>query len=166
MLCSSCSAENRSGARFCNSCGAPLDAAAPPAREERKVVTVLFADLVGFTARAEQLDPEDVRALLAPYHAYLREELERFGGTVEKFIGDAVMALFGAPTAHEDDLERAVRAALAIRDWANEQDALQVRIAVNSGEASSHSMRGRPRARAWPPATTSTPRHGSRVRPR
>ena len=80
-------------------------------------MTVLFADLVGFTARAEQLDPEDVRALLAPYHAHLRAELERFGGTVEKFIGDAVMALFGAPVAHEDDPERAVRAALAIRDW-------------------------------------------------
>jgi class 3 adenylate cyclase len=107
-----------------------------PGREERKVVTVLFADLVGFTARAETLDPEDVRGLLAPYHAHLREELERFGGTVEKFIGDAVMALFGAPVAHEDDPERAVRAALDIRDWVVEQgDELQVRIAVNSGEA-------------------------------
>ena len=80
-------------------------------------MTVLFADLVGFTSRAEQLDPEDVRAVLEPYHARLRTELERRGGTVEKFIGDAVMALFGAPTAHEDDPERAVRAALAIRDW-------------------------------------------------
>ena len=107
-----------------------------PPREERKVVTVLFADLVGFTARSEKLDPEDVRAVLAPYHAHLRSELERFGGTVEKFIGDAVMALFGAPTAHEDDPERAVRAALAIRDWAREQaEELQVRIAVNTGEA-------------------------------
>ena len=85
-------------------------------RRERKVVTVLFADLVGFTARAEQLDPEDVEAILRPYHERLRGELERFGGTVEKFIGDAVMALFGAPVAHEDDPERAVRAALAIRD--------------------------------------------------
>ena len=99
-------------------------------------MSVLFVDLVGFTARAETLDPEDVRALLAPYHARIRSELERFGGTVEKFIGDAVMALFGAPIAHEDDPERAVRAALAIRDWAVEQgDALQVRIAVNTGEA-------------------------------
>jgi adenylate cyclase len=85
-------------------------------RRERKVVTVLFADLVGFTARSEQLDPEDVEAILRPYHERLRGELERFGGTVEKFIGDAVMALFGAPVAHEDDPERAVRAALAIRD--------------------------------------------------
>ena len=100
------------------------------------MVSVLFVDLVGFTALAETLDPEDVRALLAPFHARIRSELERFGGTVEKFIGDAVMALFGAPVAHEDDPERAVRAALAIRDWAVEQgDALQVRIAVNTGEA-------------------------------
>jgi class 3 adenylate cyclase/tetratricopeptide (TPR) repeat protein len=96
---------------------------------------VLFADLVGFTSRAEQLDPEDVRALLAPYHQRLRSELERFGGTVEKFIGDAVVALFGAPVAHEDDPERAVRAALAIRDWVREEDQLQLRIAVNTGEA-------------------------------
>ena len=99
-------------------------------------MTVLFADLVGFTSRAEQLDPEDVRALLSPYYSRLRVELERFGGTVEKFIGDAVMALFGAPTAHEDDPERAVRAALAIRDWVVEEEAdLQLRIAVNTGEA-------------------------------
>jgi class 3 adenylate cyclase/tetratricopeptide (TPR) repeat protein len=104
-------------------------------RRERKVVTVLFADLVGFTARAEELDPEDVEAILRPYHERLRSELERFGGTVEKFIGDAVMALFGAPVAHEDDPERAVRAALAIRDWAREDGDVQVRIAVNTGEA-------------------------------
>src|SRR6186997_1323224 len=128
MRCPSCSAENPSGARFCMACAAPLAAATSAAREERKVVTVLFADLVGFTARAEQLDPEDVRAVLAPYHAHLRSELERFGGTVEKFIGDAVMALFGAPVAHEDDPERAVRAALDIRDWVRGQDELQLRI--------------------------------------
>src|SRR5947208_2173358 len=136
IVCPRCGQENPAGSRFCNACSAPLEQAAAPAREERKVVTVLFADLVGFTARAELLDPEDVRALLAPYHAHLRGELERFGGTVEKFIGDAVMALFGAPTAHEDDPERAVRAALAIRDWAGERgDDLQVRIGVNTGEA-------------------------------
>ena len=105
------------------------------ARTERKVVTVLFADLVGFTARSEQLDPEDVAAVLRPYHERLRSELERFGGTVEKFIGDAVMALFGAPIAHEDDPERAVRAAFAIRDWAREDGGVEVRIAVNTGEA-------------------------------
>src|SRR4051812_34725016 len=136
MVCSQCGSENREGARFCDTCGAPLAATAPePGREERKVVTVLFADLVGFTSRAEQMDPEDVRAVLEPYHAHLRGELERHGGTVEKFIGDAVMALFGAPTAHEDDPERAVRAALAIRDWVAAQGDLQVRIAITTGEA-------------------------------
>ena len=107
--CPSCGHENEPGARFCSACGTALQEAPSTARTERKVVTVLFADLVGFTARAERLDPEDVQALLAPYHANLRSELERFGGTVEKFIGDAVMALFGAPIAHEDDPERAVR---------------------------------------------------------
>ena len=111
--CGTCGQPNPPGARFCNACGAAL--AADP-REERKVVTVLFADVVGFTARAERMDPEDVRRLIAPLHARLRTELDRRGGTVEKFIGDAVMAIFGAPVAHEDDAERAVRAGLAIRD--------------------------------------------------
>ena len=104
------------------------------ARRERKVVTVLFADLAGFTSRAETMDPEDVAALLDPYHARLKSELERFGGTVEKFIGDAVMAIFGAPVAHEDDAERAVRAALAIRDWAAEES-IELRVGINTGEA-------------------------------
>src|SRR5688572_29936993 len=116
MTCARCGADNPEGFRFCGNCGAPLAGTQAPAREERKVVTVLFADLVGFTAQAERLDPEDVRELLGAYHARLRSELERHGRTVEKFIGDAVMALFGAPTAHEDDPERAVRAAFAIRD--------------------------------------------------
>jgi class 3 adenylate cyclase/tetratricopeptide (TPR) repeat protein len=103
-------------------------------RRERKVVTVVFCDLVGFTARAESLDPEDVDAFLGPYHERVRTELERYGGTVEKFIGDAVMALFGAPTAHEDDPERAVRAALAIRDFALEEG-LELRVGITTGEA-------------------------------
>src|SRR3989454_6994272 len=130
VACPSCGQQNPDGFRFCGACGTPIDIEAPAPREERKVVTVLFADLVGFTRRAEQMDPEDVRALLSPYYARLRTELESFGGTVEKFIGDAVMALFGAPVTHEDDPERAVRAALAIRDWALAQQGLQVRIAV------------------------------------
>ncbi len=103
-------------------------------RRERKVVTVLFADLVGFTSRAEQLDPEDVEAILQPYHERLQRELERHGGTVEKFIGDAVMALFGAPVAHEDDPERALRAALAIRQYAGEEG-IELRIGITTGEA-------------------------------
>src|SRR5919197_3470703 len=102
--------------------------------QERKVVTVLFADLVGFTARAETLDPEDVQAILSPYHDRLRSELERHGGTVEKFIGDAVMGLFGAPVAHEDDPERAIRAALAIREFAAEEG-IELRVGINTGEA-------------------------------
>ena len=114
-------------------CGAALVPAAAKPREERKVVTILFTDLVGSTARAEGLDPEDVSATLSAYYAQLRAELERHGGTVEKFIGDAVMAVFGAPVAHEDDPERAVRAALAIRDSIG--DELQIRTAVNTGEA-------------------------------
>src|SRR6266852_5395146 len=134
LTCSVCGQESPDGTRFCPACGTAFGAA-EARREERKVVTVLFADLVGFTSRAEQLDPEDVRAVLAPYWERLRSELERYGGTVEKFIGDAVMALFGAPVSREDDPERAVRAALAIRDWAREEEGLQVRIAVTTGEA-------------------------------
>ena len=114
-------------------CGTPL-LAATPTRQERKVVTVLFCDLVGFTARAERLDPEDVQAILSPYHARLRHELERHGGTVEKFIGDAAMALFGAPVTREDDPERAIRAALAIREYAIE-DGIELRIGITTGEA-------------------------------
>ncbi|HZC74711.1 MAG TPA: AAA family ATPase, partial [Gaiellaceae bacterium] len=132
-VCPVCGQENTEIARFCLACGAALTS--EPPREERKIVSVLFADLVGFTSRAEQLDPEDVRAVLAPYWERLRSELEKRGGTVEKFIGDAVMALFGAPVAHDDDPLRAVGAALAIRDWAREEEDLQVRIAVNTGEA-------------------------------
>jgi class 3 adenylate cyclase len=131
QVCASCSQENPDTARFCNACGSPL-AAVAPLPEERKIVTVLFVDLVGFTSRSERLDPEDVRAIQAPYFARVRETIESFGGTVEKYIGDAVMAVFGAPVAHGDDPERAVRAALAIVEGAGDLD---LRIAVNTGEA-------------------------------
>ncbi len=124
---------------FCGACGASVPAVRsghPEPREERKVVTVLFADLVGFTTRAEHMDPEDVGSMLRGYHAQVARELRRFGGTVEKFIGDAVMAVFGAPIAHEDDRERAVRAALEITRWAIEHGkGLRVRIGINTGEA-------------------------------
>jgi DNA-binding SARP family transcriptional activator/class 3 adenylate cyclase len=116
---------------------APISPAEPPPpREERKVVTVLFAGFGGFTARSDLADPEDMRARLRPFHAAATREIERHGGTVGKFIGDAVVAVFGAPVAHEDDAERAVRTALAVRDWIEEegQDS-QVRIAVNTGVA-------------------------------
>ena len=133
LTCAQCQQENPDGARFCNGCGAPL---AVPAGldEERRVVSVLFVDLVGFTSRSEALDPEDVRAFLVPYYERVRLELVSHGGVVEKFIGDAVMGVFGAPTAFGDDAERAVRAAFAIRDWA-ESESLQLRVAVNTGEA-------------------------------
>src|SRR6266700_2731465 len=135
-VCVSCGKELPGEFPFCPFCGAALTSSpAGLVHEERKVVTVLFADLVGFTKRAETMDPEDVRALLSPYYTRLRAELERYGGTVEKFIGDAVMALFGAPIGHEDDPERAVLAALAIRDWVREEERIQVRFAVNTGEA-------------------------------
>jgi len=135
QTCPRCGQQNPEGARFCNACAAALGPKTRERREERKVVSVLFCDLVGFTAQAERLDPEDVRALLAPYHERLRSELERFGGTVEKFIGDAVMALFGAPVAHEDDPERGVRAALAIRDAIVAEGELEIRIGIATGEA-------------------------------
>src|SRR5215471_19032899 len=135
-LCSACGQENPEGARFCLACGSALTPADAP-RDERRVVSVIFVDLVGHTARSERLDPEDVRALLAPYHDRVRREIESFGGVVEKFIGDAVMGVFGAPLAHGDDAERAVRAALEVRDIAGElaDGGLKIRIAVNTGEA-------------------------------
>src|SRR3954449_3384999 len=134
MLCSACNQENPPIARFCLACGLPLASDAAP-REERRIVSVIFVDLVGFTARAETLDPEDVRALLTPYHELVRREIESFGGVVEKFIGDAVMGIFGAPLAYGDDAERAVRAALVVREniAGLAESPLQIRIAVNTG---------------------------------
>src|SRR5881397_689283 len=107
QVCSSCGRHNDDQARFCSNCGSALATVSTSAGEERKVVSVLFVDLVGFTARSDHADPEDVRATLRVYHELLKREIERYGGTVEKFIGDAVMAVFGAPLAHEDDAERA-----------------------------------------------------------
>jgi class 3 adenylate cyclase len=140
-VCASCGQENPAIARFCLACGQPMAEGGAARREERRLVSVVFVDLVGFTSRAERLDPEDVQALLRPYHDAVRDEMESFGGVVEKFIGDAVVGVFGAPTAYGDDAERAVRAALAVRDTLSERDEadprldLKVRIAVNTGEA-------------------------------
>jgi class 3 adenylate cyclase len=137
-VCSQCGTTSE-GAKFCPECGTPL-AVVAVGRRERRVVSVVFADLVGFTSRTERLDVEDVQAFLGGYHELLRRRLESHGGVVEKFIGDAVMALFGMPVAHEDDAERAVRAALAIQDAvaeSRERDGvdLHVRVGVTSGEA-------------------------------
>jgi class 3 adenylate cyclase/tetratricopeptide (TPR) repeat protein len=139
-LCPNCGEDNPDKAKFCSECATPLKAAPITQAEERKVVSILFVDLVGFTARSHDLDPEDIHAVLAPYHRLLKTEIERFGGTVEKFIGDAVMAVFGAPLAREDDAERSVRAALRITEAIkelNESDPhldLSIRAAVNTGE--------------------------------
>src|SRR6188472_3714960 len=139
-FCTECGTENPPQARFCLACGTELAAAPAPAppTEERKVITAIFVDLVGSTARSEQLDPEDVKALVAPYHARVRAELERHGGTFEKFSGDAILALFGSPKAHEDDPERA---GLAVKDAIAELNAedqwldLHIRIGIHTGEA-------------------------------
>ncbi len=130
--CPACGTANPAEARFCMACATPL--AALETREERRVVSVLFADLAGFTARAEALDPEDVRAILVPYHAAITSEVTTHGGRVDRFLGDGVMALFGAPVAHGDDPERAVRAGLRIveRVGALGLD-LHVRVGINTG---------------------------------
>jgi class 3 adenylate cyclase/tetratricopeptide (TPR) repeat protein len=139
-VCPSCGEANPAKFKLCGFCGSPL-AAAPAPGEERKVITAIFVDLVGSTARSENLDPEDVRSLVAPYHAKVRGELEAHGGTFEKFSGDAILALFGTPKAHEDDPERAIRAALAVRQGIaelNEEDEwldLHIRTGIHTGEA-------------------------------
>ncbi len=132
-------------ARFCSGCGTALRTPSPadPAtfREERRTVTALFADLVGFTAHAERSDPEDTRRRLSIYHARVRQDVERYGGRVEKLMGDGVFAVFGSPVAHEDDPERAVRSALRIQESVDQLNAayphlaLAVRIGVTTGEA-------------------------------
>src|SRR5438128_4799393 len=126
--CSRCGAASGEEARFCAICGAPL--AAPAEREARKIVTILFCDLVESTKLAERFDPEALQRLLARYFVGARTIVERHGGTVEKFIGDAVMAVFGVPTIREDDALRAVRAAQELRDAVD----IPVRIGVNTGE--------------------------------
>ena len=133
LTCPSCGRENPADARFCNACGAELAAAGPESREYRKVVTILFCDVVGSTALGESTDPEALRALLGRYFDQMKAIVERHGGTVEKFIGDAVMAVFGVPQLHEDDALRAVRAAVEMRDALPELG-VQARIGVNTGE--------------------------------
>ena len=132
FTCASCGRDNPAGASFCNGCGAAL-ATSAPLREVRKTVTVLFCDVTGSTALGESTDPEALRALLARYFGRMKAIVESHGGTVEKFIGDAVMAVFGVPLVHEDDALRACRAAVEMRDALPELGILG-RIGVNTGE--------------------------------
>src|SRR4029079_11861524 len=139
VACWNCGERNPERARFCWNCGARL-AAEERAGEERKIVTVLFCDLVGFTAMSDHADPEDVKATLRPYHARMKREIGHFGGTLDKFIGAGALGLFGAPVSHEDDPERAVRTALRIHqaiEELNEDDPalrLAARVGVATGE--------------------------------
>ena len=112
--CATCGQDNPEGFRFCGGCGAALEHG-EPAREVRKTVTIVFSDVTGSTALGERLDPETTRRVMGRYFDAMRAAIERHGGTVEKFIGDAVMAVFGVPTLHEDDALRAVRAAADMR---------------------------------------------------
>jgi class 3 adenylate cyclase/tetratricopeptide (TPR) repeat protein len=130
VICTSCGQDNPAASRFCAACGALL---AEPSADVRKTVTVVFCDLVGSTALGETRDPEILRALMARYHAELRSILERHGGTVEKFAGDAAMAIFGVPLVHEDDALRAVRAAVEMRDAVSALG-LEVHVGVDTGE--------------------------------
>ncbi|HET6684720.1 MAG TPA: adenylate/guanylate cyclase domain-containing protein, partial [Gaiella sp.] len=114
--CPTCGRELEGDFSFCPYCGATLAATPRPSHEQRKVVSVLFCDVTGSTELGEQLDPEALRALLARYFEQMKAIIERHGGSVEKFIGDAVMAVFGVPIVHEDDALRAVRAAVEMRD--------------------------------------------------
>jgi class 3 adenylate cyclase/tetratricopeptide (TPR) repeat protein len=151
--CLACGVTNASGARFCGSCGTTLEPATGTDQvEERKIVSVLFVDLVDFTARSDRADPEDVSAALRPYHARVRREIEALGGTLEKFIGDAAVGLFGAPIARDDDAVRAVRAGLKVMqgiedlNLADPSLRLAARAAVNTGEVvvalDAHAERG------------------------
>src|SRR6266496_2791185 len=130
LTCPNCGTENPEGFRFCGRCRSPLAEAAP---ERRKTVTVLFCDVSGSTALGERLETEAVREVMLRYFDEMRVVIERHSGTVEKFIGDAVMAVFGVPVAHEDDALRACRAAVEMRDSLPELG-VQARIGVNTGE--------------------------------
>src|SRR6059058_1330676 len=130
MVCANCGHENSDAARFCEACGAALGRGSG---ERRKVVSILFCDVVGSTALGESTDPEALRALLGRYFDQMKAIVERHGGSVEKFIGDAVMAVFGVPQLHEDDALRAVRAAVEMRDALPELG-VEARTGVNTGE--------------------------------
>ena len=139
--CRACGAESPADARFCPRCGSPLQVES--GAEERKLVTVLFVDVTGFTGLGDRLDPERLRAILSRYFGAMSTVIESWGGTIEKYIGDAIMAVFGVPRAREDDAERALRAALEMRErlaelnvelMAQQSITVAVRVGINSGE--------------------------------
>jgi class 3 adenylate cyclase len=173
MVCPSCGAENPDDARFCNACGTEL-AHAEPRRKERKYATALFADLVGSTTLAEQEDPEVVQSVVGRTFDRLAEEIGRYEGLLEKFMGDAVLAVFGVPRSHEDDAERAVRAALEMhavlselnRGFAAEgKPTLECRIGLEAGDVLVDVERASgPRDRMLTGDAVNTPR-ASRPRP-
>ena len=131
-VCAACVAENPASAKYCSECGTSLTGIVAQ-REQRKTVTVVFCDVAGSTALGESTDPEALRALLARYFERMRTIVEAHGGTVEKFIGDAVMAVFGVPVAHEDDALRACRALVAMREVLPGLG-VEARIGVMTGE--------------------------------
>jgi len=142
VTCPVCGAVTPEGARFCPSCGHQLVAQI----DERRVVTVLFADLVGYTGMAENRDPEQVKALIDRLFEALVDDIRSFGGRVDKILGDAILALFGAPVAHEDDAERAVRAALRMQETIAKMSerlgmTVQMRIGINTGEVLTGALR-------------------------
>src|SRR5207342_1623015 len=143
LVCSVCGQSNPAGARFCMSCASPLPGTGPSPHGARKTVTVVFCDVAGSTPLAERLDPESMREVMSRFFEEMRTVLEAHGGTVEKFVGDAVMAMFGVPLLHEDDALRAVRAAVDLREALSTMNAkleadygvrLESRMAVNTGE--------------------------------
>ena len=149
IACPACGAVNPSANRFCGACGTALASEGPGVLEERKVVTMLFADLTASTEMSSRLDPEDLRSVLRPFFDAMAGEIGRYGGTVEKFIGDAVVAAFGAPVAHEDDPERAIRCGLAMQRRLAQLNTelseraggdLAMRIGINTGEVLAHSI--------------------------
>lgn len=149
MECKRCKFDNPVGMKFCGNCGNPLAIRAE--EEEKKIVTILFADLKGYTALSEHMDPEDVKELMDNIFQQITEIIERHRGFVDKYLGDGVMALFGAPVAHEDDAERAVMAAIEIQEFVskfshNKNIPLSLRIGINTGEViAGHVGKGRAR---------------------
>jgi class 3 adenylate cyclase len=147
VVCPVCGEENPERARFCLACGAPLEGGEEPPGEERRLVTVVFSELVGLGETGT--DPEELKRSLDPYHALVRQQVTNYGGTVDKFMGATALSVFGAPVAHEDDPERALRVALNIRDAVHQlaESNPDVRVAVRFGLNTGEAIVGR---RGWP----------------